>query len=108
MLFRSKFEDDYRQRVLDLIQAKVDGEELTPIEDDEPTAEVIDLAAALEASVAAAKAARERHPTAAVNDAGADGPKKAAKKKPAKKKAASKKAAAKKATTKKAPTRKSA
>jgi len=59
-----KFEDDHRQRVLDLIQAKVDGEELAPIADEEPTAEVIDLAAALEASVAAAKAARERHPTA--------------------------------------------
>ncbi len=114
-----KFEDDYRQRVLDLIQAKVDGEELAPVEDEEPTAEVIDLAAALEASVAAAKAARERHPTggrdSAANDSAADdsaaddtadsGSSKT-KKAPAAKSA--KKATAKKAAAKKAPTRKSA
>jgi DNA end-binding protein Ku len=90
----TKFEDDYRQRVLDLIQAKVDGEELAPIEDEEPTAQVIDLAAALEASVAAAKAARERHPTATVDADSVSGPRSAAKK--------AKKSAAKKATPKKA------
>lgn len=65
----AKFEDDYRQRVLELIQAKADGEEMVFAEPEEPTAEVIDLAAALEASVAAAKAARERHPTAKPDEA---------------------------------------
>ena len=94
-----KYEDTYRERVMELIEAKAEGQELAPIEDEGPSAEVIDLAAALEASVAAAKAARERHPTAAPAD---DTPAK----KPAKKKAA-KKATAKKAA-KKAPARKSA
>ncbi len=111
----AKFEDDHRQRVLDLIQAKVDGEELAPLEDDEPTAEIIDLAAALEASVAAAKAARERHPTSSVAaDADADGAEastkieKAATKKAVAKKSTAKKATSKKAAAKKAPARKSA
>jgi len=97
-----KFEDDHRQRVLDLIQAKVDGEELAPVEDEEPTAEVIDLAAALEASVAAAKAARERHPTASLVGAAGAKPKPAAKraKKAGQDKAAKKKAGQKKAVPK--------
>lgn len=119
-----KFEDDHRQRVLDLIQAKVDGEELAPVEDEEPTAEVIDLAAALEASVAAAKAARERHPTASqVGDADvkpkptAKRAKRAGQEKTAKKKAGRKKAvdgqaaeadASEKKAAKKAAARKSA
>lgn len=96
-----KYEDTYRERVMELIQAKSDGLELAPIEDEGPTADVIDLAAALEASVAAAKAARERHPTAAVED---DAPAKKKAKKPAKK--AAKKATAKKASAEK--TRKTA
>lgn len=113
----AKFEDDYRQRVLDLIQAKVDGEELAPVEDEEPTAEVIDLAAALEASVAAAKAARERHPTAKLSADADDSSganvrsrarpeKKTATKKAAAKKEAATKVPAKKAGAKKAPAKK--
>lgn len=93
-----KYEDTYRERVMELIQAKADGQELAPVEDEGPTADVIDLAAALEASVAAAKAARERHPTAAVEEKAPT--KKKTSKKPAKK--AAKKASAKKATAKKA------
>lgn len=59
------FHDAYREQVLNLIDRKISGErivaEITPA----PSAEkVVDLMAALEASVAAAKAARERHPTA--------------------------------------------
>lgn len=96
-----KYEDTYRERVMELIQAKSDGLELAPIEDEGPTADVIDLAAALEASVAAAKAARERHPTATVED---EAPTKKKAKKPAKK--AAKKATAKKASAEK--TRKTA
>lgn len=100
----AKYEDTYRERVMELIQAKAEGQELAPIEDEGPTAEVIDLAAALEASVAAAKAARERHPTATTSD---ESPVKTKPEKSAKKPAA-KKATAKKASAKKAPARKSA
>ena len=102
-----KFEDTYRERVMELIQAKAEGQELAPIEDDGPTAEVIDLAAALEASVAAAKAARERHPTSTAAD---EAPAKVSAKKPAKKpaKKAAEKATTKKAAAKKSPARKSA
>lgn len=99
-----KFEDDYRERVMELIQAKADGEAFTPVADEEPEADVIDLAAALEASVAAAKAARERHPTAKTEPVGE--PAKKVAKKAAKKSTAKK--ATKKSAAKKAPTRKSA
>ena len=60
----SKYEDDYRVQVLDLIAKKAAGEEF---ELPAPAAEapkVVDLMAALEASVEAAKATRDRHPTA--------------------------------------------
>ncbi len=104
-----KYEDTYRERVMELIAAKAEGQELAPIEDEGPTADVIDLAAALEASVAAAKAARERHPTATKGDEAAV---EAPTEKPAGKKVTAKKATAKKATAKKAakkaPARKSA
>lgn len=60
-----KFTDDHRQRTLELIKAKAEGDEVVASVEEEPKADVIDLAAALEASVKAAKAARERHPTAA-------------------------------------------
>lgn len=93
-----KYEDTYRERVMEMIQAKAEGEELAPIEDEGPSADVIDLAAALEASVAAAKAARERHPTATVDEDAEDD---STSKKPAKK-------PAKKAAAKKSPARKSA
>ncbi len=61
-----RFEDTYRNRVLDLIQQKASGrtEIVAP-----PAAltedKVVDLMAALEASVKEAKAARGRHPAAA-------------------------------------------
>lgn len=58
-----RFEDTYRNRVLDLIERKAAGEtEIVappePMSDDK----VVDLMAALEASVKEAKAARKRHP----------------------------------------------
>jgi DNA end-binding protein Ku len=59
-----KFHDDYREAVLGLIERKAAGEEVVaPAAAAEPE-KVIDLMAALEASVAAAKEARGRHPTA--------------------------------------------
>jgi DNA end-binding protein Ku len=59
-----KFEDTYRNQVLDLIDRKAAGEEVVAAP--EPAAEdkVVDLMAALEASVRDAKAARGRHPSA--------------------------------------------
>ena len=58
----SKFHDEYRASVMELIEAKAAGRTLS-IDAAPKYAEVIDLAAALEASVEAAKASRSRHPT---------------------------------------------
>ncbi len=52
-----EFRDDYRQALMGVIEAKVGGEEPTPIAAIEPT-KIGDLMAALEASVAAAREAR--------------------------------------------------
>ncbi len=57
-----KFHDTYREEVLALIERKAAGLGLEPAETTAPAANVVDLMAALEASVSAAKAARERHP----------------------------------------------
>jgi DNA end-binding protein Ku len=66
-----KFQDTYREAVLGLIERKAAGEEVVaPAASLEPD-KVIDLMAALEASVAAAKEARGRHPTSLpADDAG--------------------------------------
>jgi DNA end-binding protein Ku len=64
-----KFEDTYRIQVLDLIERKAAGEEEVVTVKAAPTADkVVDLMAALEASVAAAKEARKRHPTSHAGD----------------------------------------
>ena len=57
------FRDEYRASVMELIEAKAAGRTLT-IEQAPDRADVVDLAAALEASVQAANASRGRHPTA--------------------------------------------
>ncbi len=112
-----KFRDTYRESVLELIDRKVAGEEtVIAAAPDEEMGSVVDLMAALEASVAEAKSARTRHPTAkevVEDDEVEEKPAKkkaAAKKKaPAKKKAAAKKKAPakkKKAAAKKAPAKK--
>ena len=59
-----QFHDEYREQVLDLIGKKAAGEELVAPEPVASTPKVVDLLAALEASVQAAKASRTRHPTA--------------------------------------------
>jgi DNA end-binding protein Ku len=88
-----EFEDDYREAVEALVTAKVEGGEVkrTP-EAKKSSGEVVDLLAALQRSVDAAKTARGEEPAPT---------KTAAKKAPAKK-ATAKKAPAKKAATKKA------
>ena len=61
----AKYTDTYRTKVLEVIERKAAGEE-DVVSTPEPQEEkVVDLMAALEASVAAAKEARGRHPTAA-------------------------------------------
>jgi DNA end-binding protein Ku len=92
-----EFRDDYRDKVLALIERKAAGEE-TLIEAPQPADEgkVVDLMAALEASVKEARAARSRHPAASDGDA-ADAAEveaeEAPTKKPAKKAAKAKKSA---------------
>ena len=76
-----RYEDTYRLQVLDLIDRKASGEEIVAAAAPAAEDKVVDLMAALEASVKEAKAARTRHPTAG-NGAGAgegDGDGKAAK-----------------------------
>jgi DNA end-binding protein Ku len=60
-----KYRDEYREQVLDLIQIKASGQEFTMPEAPTEKPNVVDLMAALEASVAAAKEARGRHPSKA-------------------------------------------
>jgi DNA end-binding protein Ku len=69
----SKYTDGYRERVLELIQRKADGEQILVVDDAAPAAssDVVDLMAALEASVAAAKDARGRHPSSGKEKAAA-------------------------------------
>ena len=85
----SKYRDEYRERVLDLIERKAQGEDVSVQPDVEEPTEVPDLMAALEASLAAAGS----------KPAATNGASKA--KRPAAKKATAKKPAAKKATAKK-------
>ena len=55
----SQYKDEYREALETIIQAKVEGKETVEIEEPEETGKLVDLMAALEASVSAAKAARE-------------------------------------------------
>jgi DNA end-binding protein Ku len=68
-----RFEDTYRNQVLELIERKAAGEELvappTPVAEEK----VVDLMAALEASVREAKESRKRHPTAKAEAGGSTG-----------------------------------
>ena len=59
-----RYRDEYREQVLDLIKIKASGQEFTVPEAVAEKPKVVDLMAALEASVRAAKDARSRHPAA--------------------------------------------
>ena len=98
-----KYRDEYREQVMALIQMKADGEEFEMPEVTTEKPKVIDIMAALEASVAAAKNARATHPSAA--KAGAA---KAGKATKAASKSASKSAAKPSSARAKKPTAKSA
>jgi DNA end-binding protein Ku len=54
----TQYKDEYREALEKIIDAKVEGKETVEIEPPEETGKLIDLMAALEASVSAAKAAR--------------------------------------------------
>jgi DNA end-binding protein Ku len=71
------YRDNYREQVLELIEKKAAGEEIEIPERPATAPQVVDLMAALEASVKAAKDARGRHPAAGAGD-GAKAPRKAA------------------------------
>ncbi len=58
-----KYRDEYREEVMALIQMKADGEEFEVLESAAEKPKVVDIMAALEASVTAAKEARGRHPS---------------------------------------------
>lgn len=98
----SEFEDDYAGAVEALVKAKVEGGEVqrTPTST-KSSGEVVDLLAALQRSVDAAKTARGESSADDAKPAKKAPAKKAATKKAAAKKAPAKKAAAKKSTTKK-------
>jgi DNA end-binding protein Ku len=85
-----EYSDEYREQLVRIVEAKVNGEEIEVVEA-EPTAKVVDLMEALKASVAAAKKETPARPAA----------KKTAAKKSAVKKPAAKKTAAKKSTARK-------
>jgi DNA end-binding protein Ku len=57
-----QYRDDYRERVLDMIERKAEGQEIVVGEEEEEQAPVVDLMAALEASLAAAKNRRDEEP----------------------------------------------
>ena len=103
-----KYRDEYREQVLDLIKIKAAGEEFTMPEAVAEKPKVVDLMAALEASVRAAKDARGRHPAAQAESRAKPAPAPAAK--PAKigKAAAKSTKPAAKASVKEAPVKKTA
>ncbi len=93
-----KFHDEYRLQVLDLIERKAAGEEIVAEPVVEAPAKVLDLVAALEASLEKAQTAKDRHPSTSgpAPDAAQKAPAKKAVKRPAKKSVKATKPAAKK------------
>jgi DNA end-binding protein Ku len=89
----TRFTDEYREALLKIVEAKINGEEIELVEA-EPTAKVVDLMEALKASVAAAK-------KQATDDDEAPAPKRSPAKKSAAKKSTAKKSTAKKTTARK-------
>ncbi|QNN53592.1 Ku protein [Nocardioides mesophilus] len=107
----SEYDDDYQEALEALVRAKLEGGEVQHLEQPKPTGgEVVDLLAALQKSVAAAKSSRGEEAAEATGsgeEAEAEEPEeKPARKSPARKTAA--KAPAKKTAAKKAPAKKAA
>jgi DNA end-binding protein Ku len=68
----TKYHDEYREQLLDLIQRKAAGEEIVAEPATEAPAKVLDLVAALEASLAKAATAKDRHPSTSSRRSAAD------------------------------------
>jgi len=105
----SDYEDDYRSAVEALVEAKLEGGEVKRTQKAEPdSGEVVDLLAALQRSVDAAKSSRgesaEEPPT---DELSTDESSAAAESKPTGKSSSGKKSASKKTATKKSPGKKS-
>jgi DNA end-binding protein Ku len=99
-----EYEDDYQEALEALVKAKLEGGEVKQVHEEKPSGgEVVDLLAALQKSVDAAKSSRG-------DKAAEDGKpaKKSASKKSASKKSTAKKSTAKKSSTKKAASKKTA
>lgn len=82
-----QYKDDVRERVLELINQKIEGQDITQAPEEAAPSQIIDLMAALKASLDRTDAAKSNDDDAA----GRKGPKRAAADKPATKKAARKK-----------------
>jgi DNA end-binding protein Ku len=87
----SKYRDEYRERVLELIERKAAGEEIVVQPLAEETQEVPDLMAALEQSLAAAQGGRRKAPVKTASNGGATAKKSSGSGKTTKKKPAAKK-----------------
>ena len=61
----SRYHDTYRERVLELLERKAEGEDIVTKTEDEPSGNVVDLMAALEASIERARGERSAGGTAA-------------------------------------------
>lgn len=104
-----EFEDDYAKAVEAVVQAKLEGGEIKAAATPEPSSgEVVDLLAALQKSVDAARKGRGEGAGAADDKPASTTAKKAPAKKSTAKKAPAKKTAAKKTAAKKTPAKKAA
>jgi len=63
------YKDEYRDALMEVIESKIEGHEVKAVEQPEETGKLVDLMAALEASVNAAKAARKGEEPVSVADA---------------------------------------
>jgi DNA end-binding protein Ku len=105
----TEFEDDYAEAVEAVVKAKIEGGEVKrTATSTKSSGEVVDLLAALQRSVDAAKTARGEAPSGSADDAGSDGDAGDEDEAKPAKKGAAKKAPAKKAAAKKAPAKKTA
>ena len=65
----TEYKDEYRDALMQVIESKIEGHEVKAVEQPEETGKLIDLMAALEASVNAAKAARSADKPVSVAEA---------------------------------------
>ncbi len=65
----TEYKDEYRDALMQVIESKIEGHEVKAVEQPEETGKLIDLMAALEASVNAAKAARSSDKPVSVAEA---------------------------------------